>query len=215
MKPFIKICGLRDPFQAQECARSGASAVGVVFFEKSPRNIDLYGAKKVCASLPEDMISTGVFVDESYDFIMNAVRTCDLKAVQLHGSEPPRLAMKIADHGIKVIKALFRVKDPLFSEIASYDHVWAFLLEKGDGNLPGGNAEKWDWDISVLADKGHRIIIAGGLESGNVAEALATSGAFGVDVSSGVESSPGIKDLRQVKQFIKEVKMGKPAGEIL
>jgi len=203
---FIKICGLTNPHEAKECIKLGAHAIGIVFFKKSPRNMRREDAKELCSALPDNIITTGVFVDETYDFIMKTATACNLKAVQLHGDESPDLVKKIADHGIKVIKALFKKKEPLTDKISLYEDVWAYLVEKGQEDLPGGTAEKWDWNLDAEISSNRRIIIAGGLEPKDVARAISTSDAFGVDVSSGVESSSGIKDLNKVKEFIQKVK---------
>ncbi|MCP4671641.1 MAG: phosphoribosylanthranilate isomerase, partial [Desulfobacula sp.] len=95
-------------------------------------------------------------------------------------------------------------------KIRLYEHAWACLVEKGHGKLPGGTAQKWDWNIDNRVSSNRKIIIAGGLEHGNVSKAIAASTVFGVDVSSGVESSPGTKDLYKVKKFIQKVQ-GKKA----
>ncbi|MEN8211883.1 MAG: phosphoribosylanthranilate isomerase [Thermodesulfobacteriota bacterium] len=203
---FIKICGLTNLHEAEECVKLGAHAVGIVFYKKSPRNMLLEDAKKLCSHLPDKIITTGVFVDETYDFIMETASLCNLKAVQLHGNESPELVMDIANNGIKVIKALFEKKEPLLEKIRLYEHAWACLVEKGHGKLPGGTAQKWDWNLDNKINANQKIIIAGGLEPCDVKKAIAASGAFGVDVSSGVESSPGIKNLYKVKKFIEKVK---------
>ena len=203
---FIKICGLTDHREAMECEKLGAHAIGMVFFKKSPRNIEIEEAKIICSHLSDKTITTGVFVDETYNFIMKTVNFCNLKAVQLHGDESPDLVKDIAKNGIKVIKALFEKKEPLLDKVDLYEHAWACLVEKGHGKLPGGTARKWDWNLDNKINTNQKIIIAGGLEPCDVQKAIAASGAFGVDVSSGVESSPGIKDLYKVKKFIEKVK---------
>ena len=211
---FIKICGLTNLYEAKECIKLGAHAIGIVFFKKSPRNMDIEDAKKLCSLLPDNIITTGVFVDGTYDFIMKTASLCNLKAVQLHGNESPDLVTDIAKNGIKVIKALFTKKEPLIDNIMLYEYSWACLVEEGHGKLPGGTAQQWDWNLgsrnigSRNSDKkinsGKKIIIAGGLEPCNVKKAIKVSKAFGVDVSSGVESSPGIKDIYKVNKFIQQ-----------
>ncbi|MCP4673196.1 MAG: phosphoribosylanthranilate isomerase, partial [Desulfobacula sp.] len=174
----------------------------------------LEDAKKLCSLIPDKIITTGVFVDETYDFIMKTATACNLKAVQLHGNESPDLVMDIARNGIKVIKALFETKEPLIEKLKLYEHAWACLVEKGDGKLPGGTAQKWDWNFGNKINSNQKIIVAGGLEPSDVKKAIAVSKAFGVDVSSGVESSPGTKDLYKVKKFIQKVKENKNSGDI-
>jgi len=203
---FIKICGLTNPNQAKDCVKLGASAIGVVFFKKSHRNLSKEDAKKICSIIPNHIISTGVFVDATYDFIMERVQFCKLNAVQMHGKESPALVRKIAGNGIKVIKVFFAAKDPGFKKINHYSDIWACITEYGMGKLPGGNAEKWDYNLAGKINSDHKIIIAGGLDTGNVLSALEMSNAFGVDVSSGVESLPGIKEISKVKNFINKIK---------
>ena len=209
---FIKICGLTDHREAMECEKLGAHAIGMVFFKKSPRNIEIEEAKIICSHLSDKTITTGVFVDKTYNFIMKTVNFCNLKAVQLHGDESPDLVKGIAKNGIKVIKALFEKKEPLIDKVDLYEHAWAYLVEKGQGKLPGGTAQKWNWSLDKKITSNRKIIIAGGLEPSDVSKAIAASGAFGADVSSGVESSPGVKDLYKVKKFIQKIKV---TGDIL
>jgi len=213
-KTFIKICGLTNPHEAKECAGLGAHALGLVFFKKSPRNLSMEDAENVCTVVPHNIITTGVFVDETYDFIMKRVERCKLKAVQLHGKESPALVTKLADNGVRVIKALFGKKEPLFDKAKLYENAWACLVEYGKGKLPGGNAEKWNWELVKNMVPDRRIIVAGGLGPDNVCSALAMSGAFGVDVSSGVESYPGRKDLEKVRRFIENIMLEEHTDEI-
>ncbi len=200
----IKICGLTDVKEAVETASLGADAIGLVFFNKSPRNLSLYQAREISYALPDDICTVGVFVNESYDKIMQIVEYCRLKAVQLHGGESPELVGALVKEDLKVIKALFVKREPFIREINKYN-ASAYLIECGQGVLPGGNALSWNWSEARSVERKQPLILAGGLTPGNVAEAIAAGRPDAVDVSSGVEASPGRKDLARVESFIAAV----------
>ncbi len=204
--PFVKICGLTDPLEAIECVKSGADAIGLVFYDKSPRSVSIDKAVEICQCLSQDVVLTGVFVNEDYNFIMERVDACSLKAVQLHGSESPELVRELSSSGVMVIKALFAEKKPYLKDAALFTDASAFLVECGMGNLPGGNAERWDWQMAKQVEADCALVLAGGLTPDNVVKAIKLASPDGVDVSSGVEISYGRKDLKKVKQFIKNVK---------
>ncbi len=203
---FIKICGLTDPATALECVKAGANAIGLVFFEKSPRNVSEKKALKICKRLPSNIITTGVFVDENYNFIIDKVKKLSLKAVQLHGNENPKLIDDLRAKNVIVIKGIFAKKEPYLKNAHLYKNASYLLAECGKGVLPGGNAEVWNWSDIAQINVNLPIILAGGLNPSNINNAIKKTDISGVDVSSGVESLPGIKDLDKVKTFIKQVK---------
>ncbi len=206
-RPFVKICGLTDPAAAGACARMGADAVGLVFFEKSPRYVSDDRAKEISRVLGQETLATGVFVNETYDWIMEKVDKIPLQAVQLHGSEKPELVAKLARQGVIVIKAVFAGKEPFLESASAWAKASYLLAECGAGALPGGNAEEWNWAEAARIRSQTPVIVAGGLTPGNVRAALEQSGSAGADISSGVESAPGIKDLEKVKAFIRNTNM--------
>ena len=200
----IKVCGLTDPAQAGSCAQMGADAIGLVFYPPSPRHVNIEQARKIVDSLPPTATPVGVFVDEDYGSIMRRVDHCGLKAVQLHGKEPYALVQRLTAKGLLVIKTLFVTKNPHIDQARIYADT-TLLVESGLGRLPGGNAQTWDWSrVRQLSE--HRIVVlAGGLSTDNIIAAIHGSRAQVVDVSSGVESKPGHKDLLKVKSFIDKV----------
>ncbi|MEA1966851.1 MAG: phosphoribosylanthranilate isomerase [Thermodesulfobacteriota bacterium] len=200
--PAVKICGITDPYEAEQCVKLGADAIGLVFYKKSPRYVSKESAAKICEKLPVGVITTGVFVNENYDFIMERVNKCSLKAVQLHGNESPDLVKKLAGTGLIVIKALFAGKKPYMHDALLYKDVSAFVVEYGKGVLPGGNAETWDWEMAKEITADQTLLLAGGLDPDNVEKAIRSANPDAVDVSSGVEIYPGKKDLAKVKAFI-------------
>ncbi|MCP3953571.1 MAG: phosphoribosylanthranilate isomerase [Desulfobacterales bacterium] len=203
---FIKICGLTDPKTALGCVQAGANAIGLVFFKKSPRHVSDEKALSICQILPKNIITTGVFVDESFDFIMDKIEKLSLKAIQLHGNENPKLIDDLRAKNVLVIKALFSKRKPYFADAHLYSQASYLIAECGKGVLPGGNAEVWNFSDIAGIDSNIPLILAGGLDSSNINNALKVVNVSGVDVSSGVESSPGIKDLNKVTNFINHVK---------
>lgn len=205
-RPWIKICGLTEPENALACACMGADAIGLIFFKKSPRNVSVHQAAQISNILPEHVRTIGVFVNETFDGIMEKVTQCRLKGVQLHGDEPSGLVDRLAKENLMVIKALFAAKTPFLTRAAEYKTASFFLVEYGKGMLPGGNAESWNYEQSLELKKTHTpVILAGGLHPGNVCKAIGKALPAAVDVSSGVEKTPGIKDLIKVRAFITQV----------
>jgi phosphoribosylanthranilate isomerase len=202
-RPLIKICGLTRPDNAVDCVHAGADAIGLVFFENSPRNVSMEQAKAVTRDLPGHILTCGVFVNESFDFIMERVEHCHLTAVQLHGQESPSLVEKLATENLIVIKALFAVKKPDFTDANRYNAASFCLVEYGKGILPGGNAESWDYGVSAQLNTRLPLMLAGGLSCENIQHATGLVRPAAVDVSSGVEKTPGVKDIKQVTAFIR------------
>ncbi len=202
--PQIKICGLTRVDEATGCVQRGADAIGFVFFHKSPRCVTPVQAADIIRALPVHVKKVGVFVNESYTDIMRIAEACGLNAVQLHGQEPPKLVQRLHRQKLLVIKALFSARAPGMDTVVNYD-ADAFLVECGKGVLPGGNAEQWNWaEVNLFAQR-HPCILAGGLAPENIEDAICAGSPDAVDVSSGVESEPGRKDLSRVEQFIQAV----------
>jgi len=211
--PQIKICGLTSRDEAIKCVSAGADAIGLVFFKQSPRYIKPEKAKIICASLPESITTVGVFVNEPFNSIMDIVTTSNLGAVQLHGNEPPKFVRDLTEQGLIVIKCLYMESHPAITQVSTYD-ASAYLVECAKGILPGGNAMSWKWrDARDFGEK-HPLILAGGLTPDNIRTAIADSCPDAVDISSGVESAPGKKDIYKVKKFIKAVHGCKPDREL-
>ena len=202
--PFIKVCGLTRPDNALACARAGADIIGLVFFEKSPRHVTMAQAAAIVDALPETTPAWGVFVNAEFDWIMERVKGCGLSGVQLHGNESPGLVSALADEGITVIKALFASKLPGLDRAGHFPAARYILAECGQGALPGGNAKTWDH--ALARDLTAPVVLAGGLDPAGVGQAIAMARPAGVDVSSGVEASHGIKDIEKVNAFVKAVK---------
>ena len=203
--PEIKICGLTLPDEAAACARLGADAVGLVFFEKSPRNVSIEQAREISRALPDGCAAAGVFVGAPFSFVMERAEACNLSVIQLHGNEPPELVTRLKAEGLTVVKALY-LNDAPRIETAETFPADAFLVECGKGALPGGNALSWDWGLARRFGEKHPLVIAGGLSPDNVAEAIRAALPAAVDISSAVESEPGRKDLSKVAAFIENAR---------
>jgi phosphoribosylanthranilate isomerase len=200
----VKVCGLTRADEAAACARAGAGAVGCVFYSRSPRCVSADTAREIRRALPPGVACVGVFVDEPFEGVMATASQAGLTAVQLHGNEPPALVERLRREGLFVIKALFSDRTPGLDEARHYS-ASAYLVECGQGPLPGGNARAWDWGRAAALAERHPLILAGGLAPENAAQALRAAWPDAIDVSSGVEAGPGRKDIRKVEQFIAAV----------
>jgi phosphoribosylanthranilate isomerase len=216
---WIKICGITNLEDAQASVEAGADALGFVFYEKSPRNIDRQLAGKIAALLPEGVEKVGVFVNESVERIDQYVQHAGLTAVQLCGKESVVAFIKHLrsqrdkDHRPKVISVIPSGTLPdhgLFIDDDLRTALHALLIDSASDAEPGGTGKRFDWEKSKKEFEmlGLTIptIIAGGLTPKNVVEALSLLHPWGVDVASGVEAKPGKKDPEKVRAFINAVR---------
>ena len=198
----IKICGTTNLKDALFAVDSGADAIGFIFHKKSPRYILQKDAKDIVAKLPPFVETVGVFVNETSDKVNRIAEQCKLTAIQLHGDESPAFCRRIKR---RVIKA-YRVKDTnSFKGMADYD-VSGFLLDSYNDESKGGTGKTFDWNLALRAKKQGPIILAGGLNPYNVYTAIHRVKPYGVDVCSGVEKSPGVKDFIKIDEFIKSIR---------
>lgn len=205
-RPRVKICGLTDPDNALACAQAGADIIGLVFYPKSPRHVTHPQARAVVEALPKHVPAWGVFVNEPLETILETVNACGLKGVQLHGREPPELISALKGHHLTVIKAVFASRTPGLDTIdPMYAHADYILVECGMGQLPGGNAKTWEYGLARKKAPHHSVFLAGGLSCDNIESAILAAVPAGVDLSSGVESAPGVKDILKVKELIRRV----------
>ena len=183
----VKICGITDPDDARNAALLGADAIGLNFYEKSPRCIDVSRASRIIESIPAFVSVVGVFVNHpNPQGLEDLALSLGLHAVQLHGTETPDYCSMI--QRVKVIKA-FRVDSGFRVEsLRTYGNTM-FLLDSGSGTQFGGTGKIFDWDQAYGANAFGWIVLAGGLTADNVADAVSRLHPFAVDVSSGVESS--------------------------
>lgn len=200
----VKVCGTTRLKDAQLAVEFGADAIGFIFYKKSPRCVTVKTAKEICSKLPPFVHRVGVFVNETADTINRIAERCGLDAVQLHGDESPAFCKKIKR---RVIKAV-RVKDSGSLRGLSRYPVDGYLLDTYKEDQWGGTGKVFDWELAVRAKNYGPVILAGGLNARNVKAAVKKVQPYGVDVSSGVEQSPGKKDPKKVKAFLKAVREG-------
>lgn len=193
----IKICGVTTPEDAALAAALGASAIGIVFWPKSPRAVDRVRAKAIVAALPPFVPAVGVFVNQS-DEAFDIARSVGLSAVQLHGDETPET---YRESPMRVIKAI-AVRDESAVEAAAAVPAGAHvLLDAHDPDRRGGTGRRIDWTVAARIAANRPIVLSGGLNAGNVVEAVETVRPAAIDVSSGVESAPGKKDAAKLRDL--------------
>ena len=197
-----KICGITNRDDALCAIDNGADALGFIFYEKSLRYIAPEKAGEIVFDLPPFVTPVGVFVNASEREIDIAVKLAGLRAIQLHGDEPPEACL---GHAVPVIRVLRVGRDFDVQTMRSY-LVNTFLLDTERAGSYGGTGETFDWTKAVEAKRYGRIILSGGLNPDNVREAIERVGPYAVDTSSGVEAEPGKKDHKKVRDFLARVK---------
>ncbi len=207
MRVRVKICGITRAEDARAAALAGADAVGLVFYPPSPRAVDLERAQAAVAGLPAFVARVGVFVDPEPEAVRAAVAAAALDLLQFQGREPPELCRAFGRPYLKALRAA--PGTDLAAEARRYSDACAILVDTHRPGVPGGTGEAFDWSLippSLGRPPGARpLVLAGGLHPGNVAEAVRRVRPWAVDVSSGVEAAPGIKDAALVAAFVREV----------
>lgn len=198
---FIKICGITNLEDAGGAMALGADALGFIF-APSPRRIDGPTVQHIIRNLPRPVLKAGVFVNEELEKVNRLAAQCALDFVQLHGRESPDYCAKV---DVPVIKALRVGETDLASQMEQYPTA-VILLDSGSRTKAGGTGQRFDWNLAVEARKKRTFILSGGLTPQNVREAMALLRPLGVDVSTGVETSPGKKDGVKMAEFVKEVR---------
>jgi phosphoribosylanthranilate isomerase len=196
---FIKICGMTRVEDARSAVAHGASAIGFVFWPPSPRFVHPEAAREIVRALPDHVRAVGVFVDQGVEEINATAELVGLSAVQLHGDEPASMLKGIER---QVIKALDLSNE---SVRAAWPDDVMVLVDARDPERKGGTGRQADWERAATLARERRVLLAGGLTAENVVAAISAVRPYGVDVSSGVESSPGVKDPARLKAFFAAV----------
>jgi phosphoribosylanthranilate isomerase len=217
MRLDVKICGLSTPEAVEAAIAGGASHVGFIFFPKSPRNVSLETAAELARAAAGRVQRVAVTVDADDAELDRIVEEVRPDMLQLHGQETPERvrAVKVR-FGLPVMKA-FAVRAPEdIKRIAPYRGVadrFLFDAKAPAGSaLPGGNGVPFDWRLLAALDADVEYMLSGGLDAGNVARALAETRPAGIDISSGVETAPGVKDIRLISEFLETVKSATAAS---
>jgi phosphoribosylanthranilate isomerase len=199
----VKICGITSLEDAGAAVDAGADALGFVFYPPSPRYVSPEKADQIIRQLPPFVTTVGLFVDVAFDAINQLAARCGLDRIQLHGGETPEFCRRISR---PVIKA-FRIRNAeSLTPVPDYQ-VSAYLLDAYvEGALPGGTGAAFAWELAARVKPHGPVILAGGLTPDNVEAAIERTLPYGVDVSTGVECAPGVKDHRKVCEFIARAK---------
>lgn len=230
-RSMIKICGVTRPEDAALAVELGADLVGLNFYPPSPRALDPERdralVEEIVAAVREKgtagtetgrfiggggggrPLVVGVFVDERPERVEEIASIAGLDLVQLHGEESPEVAARFGGRAIKVFR---RDTVPEPDEIAAYGQAWGFLFDvpARAGRDPGGTGMSWEYEMLAALASDRPVLVAGGIRPGNARRALEASGADGVDVCSGVESAPGVKDPERMRRLFEEVRHGTP-----
>jgi phosphoribosylanthranilate isomerase len=207
----VKICGLTDEDSVEAAIEAGADMLGVVFFANSPRAVSIERAAEILQWVPPEVLKVGLFVEPTDSLLNKVMNNVRLDFFQLHGAESPERVEQVRqEYGMPVIKALGISSPADLNAAAAYDLVADWLLFDAKPPIgaerPGGNALAFDWSILQGRTWACPWLLAGGLTIDTVADAISRSGASAVDVSSGVESAPGVKDAKLIADFIAAAK---------
>ncbi len=201
----IKVCGITRSADARQAAAVGVDALGFIFAEKSQRKIDPDKAREIISTLPPFVDAVGVFVNAEHSLVNEIVKYCGLTMVQLHGKETPEYC---GSAPVRVIKSFSIHNGTNQSEFEPYVPVaTAFLLDTWHDKLEGGTGKTFDWSLVERFALARPLILAGGLNPDNIAQAIRSLQPFAVDVNSGVEIEPGVKDHSQVEAMVRAVRM--------
>ncbi len=199
----IKICGITNHADAQCAADSGAHALGFIFYPPSPRYVTPEAVRSIVDALPPEPVRVGVFVNQPESEIKDVVAFCSLDMIQLHGDEPPEFAGRFPSKS--VIKAFSLQQAEDVEKAATYP-AGALLVDARSGGLYGGTGARSNWALATQLARRRPLILAGGLDAGNIVNALRVVSPWAVDINSGCELAPGIKNHEKIRTITDAVK---------
>lgn len=205
-RTFVKVCGVTDPANARLAVEMGADFLGLNFYPRSPRYVDVDRAREIVSAAQDAnpwVMMVGVFVNRPPDEVEEIDAQIGLDLLQFSGDEAPEA---VARYSERAVKAFRTGGDPGVEELAAWSHVWAWLFDAPHGSLYGGTGAAWNFGAVAGRTGERRVFLAGGLGPDNVREAIAASRPFAVDVCSRVESAPGIKDPELLRRLFEEVR---------
>lgn len=206
LRTRVKICGITRQQDALAAVNAGADAIGLVFYPPSPRAIDAQTAAQICRALPPLVDKVGLFVNASVSEVEQVLATVPLSLLQFHGDETPEFCEQFGKTYIKAVRLADEgeARQQALDAIAAHSNAAGLLIDSYKPGTPGGTGTTFDW--STLPDNiSQPIILAGGLDADKVSAAIETVQPYAVDVSSGVEAEPGIKDGAKIDAFIRAV----------
>ena len=206
----IKICGITNQIDALHAVNAGADALGFIFYNKSPRYVSPNVVKSIVADLPPFVLPIGVFVNEEAKAVRDIVDECGLVLAQIHGDETADFCETLRRPVIRGIRLRDRNTFLAMAEYKGRARIRGFVLDAFSQDLYGGTGKTADWELAKEAAQSFSFFLAGGLTPDNAQEAIRKVSPYGVDVNSGVESSPGKKDPAKIQAFIQAVKLVSP-----
>jgi phosphoribosylanthranilate isomerase len=199
---YVKICGIRTVLDAQRCVAAGADAIGLNFYPESPRFVDLDRAQAIAGAVEGQIALVGLFVNAAESHVARIRDLVKLTWVQFHGDESPDVVARFLPAAYRAIRVQ---GSGLADEVRRFSGELV-LVDAYVPGMPGGTGATFDWSLAVPVARERKVLLAGGLHPGNVSAAIRAVQPFGVDVASGVESSPGVKDPRLVERFVEQAK---------
>jgi phosphoribosylanthranilate isomerase len=199
MRTRVKICGITSAADGSSAARQGADAIGLIFYPPSPRLVTPARAAEIVASLPPFVARVAVFVNPAPEDVRAVIAACRPSLLQFHGEEPPEFCRAFDVPYVRAVRV--RPGVDLLESLAAYGDAAGWLLDAYRDDLYGGTGEAFDWRL-IPARLARPVILSGGLDPGNVGEAIRRVRPWAVDVSSGVESAKGVKDERLIAAFV-------------
>ncbi|MEM7052486.1 MAG: phosphoribosylanthranilate isomerase [Acidobacteriota bacterium] len=204
----MKVCGVTTVADARLAVDLGADLVGLNFYPPSPRHLEVGPAREISRAIADRALKVGVFVDRPVDEIDDIDRRVGLDLIQLHGDESPAQVAHWGERALPAIRVPARQREPLDAGLLEdYPRAWGFLFDIRHAAY-GGTGIAWNYDTLAPLEGSRPRLVAGGIDAPSVRRALAASGATGVDVCSGVESAPGLKDPEKMRRFFEEVRHG-------
>ena len=203
----VKICGITNRDDAQTAVEAGADALGFVMYKKSPRWVEPAVARAIIAELPPFILPIGVFVNEDVGTVRSLVDECGFALAQLHGDESASYCQQLGRPTLKALRLKDRGSFLALAEFQGRAGVRGFLIDAFSEKAYGGTGQTVDWTLAAEVAGTIPILLAGGLTPSNVAEAVQRVRPYGVDVSSGVELTPGKKDREKVQAFLEAVRL--------
>ncbi len=204
----IKVCGMRDPENISGVVAALPDYFGFIFYPKSKRFVGFEPSPEVFAEIPASVKKAGVFVDETTEKVLEICKRWNLDVAQLHGSETPEYCQQIRNSGIIIFKAFSVGEQFDFENLAIYSGVCDHFLFDTKGQLPGGTGQKFNWELLENYSLNVPFFLSGGIgfEDLNTIRGFVHPQLFGIDINSGFEISPAVKDIEKVKKFIAEVR---------
>ena len=204
LRTRVKMCGITRTDDALAAAALGVDAIGLVFYEKSPRHVDISQARVICQQLPAFVTTVALFLDADQALVTEVLDRVPVDMLQFHGSEDPAYCERFARPYIKALGMGSLSQHGLISQSKAYTHARGLLLDSHAEGAAGGTGEVFDWS-SIPQQLNKPVILAGGITVSNVAEAISRVHPWAVDVSSGVEIEKGVKSVELMSAFMQEV----------